>query len=434
MTDGKPARSRRGKTIGRWRLDELKLLLSAGVCVIWAFLLSHVYVLKQRSLDVRDYLVPALFLSTCLAAHLLLSILKTHADQTVLPAMTFLGGFGLAFQYRLGLSGIEWQSGLMTVIWIAAPLITALIALALQWMGLTWMRSLSRVSWAVVYGLPLVVLIGGNAFRGATFGPGMTTPTEFVKPLVVIGLAALLTTHGKHLNSKKGFFGFESIRAHLTVLVIWSIPQLLFLAQRDLGMIVIQFLILLIMMTAVTGRVRYLLTGVSGMILAGWSAVHFVSRVRVRLDAWLTPFEHPDGSGYQIMHALFAVFNGEFLGRGFGGGVPNVIPLVRTDFVYASVAEEIGLPGSAALIGIFMYLAARSCRIAAGQREPFAALIAIGCGALIWIQTLLNIGGVIKLIPMTGVPLPFISQGGSAALSFSIVFGLLLGVSAISRR
>lgn len=427
-------KGRPSKPISRFRGNEFKMILSAGVCVIWSFLLSHIYVLKERSLDARDYLVPFAFLCACFIAHLILSLFRTQVDQTILPVMTLLGGFGLAFQYRLGLSGIEWQSGVMTIIWIVAPVLTAVIATVIRLMGIAVLHRIAWLSWFVVCLVPLGVLVAGRAFRGATFGPGMTTPTEFVKPFFIIGLASLLVAQAKHLNSKKGMLSGSSIRAHGIIIAVWGIPQILFLLQHDLGMIAILLLLFLMMLTAATGRKRYLAGGISVLIAGGWMAAHVISRIQVRLDAWLVPFEHADSSGYQIMHALFAIFNGEFLGRGFGGGVPGVIPLVRTDFVYASMAEEIGLLGTAVFVLVFMYVSIRAHYIASIQRDPFAALIAVGCGVLIWVQVLLNIGGVIKLIPMTGVPLPFISQGGSATLSFSIVFGLLLAVSRSTRR
>ena len=153
-----------------------------------------------------------------------------------------------------------------------------------------------------------------------------------------------------------------------------------------------------------------------------------------RFEAWLNPFAHPDSSGYQILQSLFALFNGEFLGQGPGNGLPGAVPLVNTDFVVAAIGEEYGLVGTALLIGGFCFIASRCVHQAARGKDPMSSLICVGAASLVMIQLLLNVGGVIKLVPLTGVALPFISRGGSCSLSFAIVVGLVMGIGADTRK
>ena len=407
--------SERRLTILALAIHLLMILLSQGV---WNGISQQQF---------QDWLIPVAFIISTLLAHSLLVFLKLKADQTILPVLTLINGFGLAFQYRLGTYSIDKWKDLSLLISIAVPLIAVITAAVFSKNRIRWLY-LSRDFWiACMYAIPVLTIVMGVRYRGGNFGPGLTTPAEFIKPLFVIGLSSILFSISKSYQSQ-GFLHL-TWKNHLPLLWIWGIPQLLYLYQRDLGVVAATTLILIMVLYGTTGRMIYLLAGVSGFCTAGLVFSHFIPRGQVRFEAWLNPFLHPDGAGFQMIQSLFALFHGELLGQGIGNGFPDKVPLVTNDFVYSSIAEETGLAGSLLVIlGIF-FLARKGYQAAYSNRDPFMALIAQSSAAALWIQAFLNVGGVIKMIPLTGVPFPFVSHGGSACIAFAIMIGWIISAT-----
>ena len=199
--------------------------------------------------------------------------------------------------------------------------------------------------------------------------------------------------------------------------------------ERDLGSSLLILLLVIVMLWVATARTTFLLVG-SGLFLAGgWAASTQFAHVSDRLDIWLRPFDDPNGVGFQPVEASFALANGGLTGTGPGRGEPFRIPEVETDFIFAAIGEELGLIGSVGILVAFLILVTSGLRIAMGTRDDFGKLLATSLSALIGIQAFIIIGGVIRIVPLTGITLPFVSYGGSSLVSNYVLVALLLRIS-----
>jgi len=210
---------------------------------------------------------------------------------------------------------------------------------------------------------------------------------------------------------------------------MWGFSILLLLLQRDLGMSTLFFLVFLTMLHLASGQVRYLLVGGLLLLVAGFVGYQLFAVVRIRVEAWWDPFADPTGNSYQIVQSLIAIASGGILGRGLGLGAPTLIPVAHSDFILAALAEEWGLAGLLACSGLLALTVTRGLRIALQTRNSFNQLLAGGLTALVGVQALIIMGGVLKLVPLTGLTLPFLSYGGSSLLTHFVIAGLLLRLS-----
>jgi cell division protein FtsW (lipid II flippase) len=408
------------------RPAEFRCLLAALGLFVLFFGIVFTTVHTDPGFTADDLYLAGGFIVTALFAHGLMVMFGSRSDTTLLPIWVVLCGIGLSYQYRLKtFHGPDWN---MPACWMfaAAPVILALTTLLFENNRLKWLAKMPGLWIIMAFGVNVAVLSAGVTFRGAVFGPGKTTPTEIIKPLLIIGLAGLLARHGHHITRGTPLFTADSRRTHIIVFGAWLIPAVVLILLGDLGMITATGLLLGIMMTLATRRLLYPLAGAAGVAGLGWMAMRWVGKAQIRFSAWLAPFDYPDTRGFQTMRSLFAVFNGEFFGQGIGNGLPQSIPLVETDFVYAAVAEEFGFIGSIAILWLVFAIIRKSLMIARENNDMFSALVCSGCGAIWLIQILMHVGGVIKLIPMTGVPFPGLSSGGSAVLVFSVLTGWIM--------
>jgi cell division protein FtsW len=217
------------------------------------------------------------------------------------------------------------------------------------------------------------------------------------------------------------------------MLLMWGFSILLLIWQRDLGAALLFFGVFLAMLYAATGQGRYVLTGIVLLVVAGIVGYRLFDHVALRVDAWWNPWQEASGRSFQIVQSLLAFASGGVLGQGLGQGLPTAIPVVHTDFVFAAIGEEYGLLGAFALIACFAVLVGRAFHIALGAHRPFDQLLAAGIGALLGLQTLVIMAGTLRVIPLTGVTLPFVSYGGSSLLTSMIMVGLLLHISGLRR-
>ena len=397
--------------------------------MIILFLGALLSMIPDRELNLTDGLLPAGFLLSAIVAHGLLVLFGSRADPALLPIWVVLSGTGLAFQYRLQMVDVNsWQSpGCWS--FAAGPVVLALNAIIT---GKGRMKILSRLSWVWIlaaFGISLAVLATGVQYRGGIFGPGKTTPTELIKLLLILGISGLLVRYGRNITRGAPLFSSESRRAHIIIVGAWLLPAIVLALLGDLGMLAGTGLLLGVLMTMATFRIIYPVAGLISITACGWLLQNFLGKGKIRFGAWINPFENPDTSGFQTIRSLFAVFNGEFFGQGIGNGFPRTVPLVETDFVYAALAEEFGWLGTVLLLILVLTVIRKSMKFASETPDPFSALVSIGCGAMWLIQILLHVGGVTKLIPMTGVPFPGLSAGGTATLVFAVMIGWMMGVS-----
>jgi cell division protein FtsW (lipid II flippase) len=273
---------------------------------------------------------------------------------------------------------------------------------------------------------------GSGARLWFSVGGVSIQPTEVVKMLLVIFLAAYLEEYRELLamaGRKIGPFWLPPIPYLAPLLVMAGLALAVLVVQRDLGPALLFTGTLLTMLYVASGRLSYVLIGGLLLLLGGFVADRVFDHVHTRMVIWLDPWQYRDEGGFQIVQALYALGSGGILGEGLGFGSPRYIPAVHTDFVIAAIGEELGLLGTMAVVGLFVALAARGFRMALRARSGFNLLLAAGLTTVMALQALIILAGALKLIPLTGITLPFVSYGGSSVLANFLLIGLLLLIS-----
>ena len=226
-----------------------------------------------------------------------------------------------------------------------------------------------------------------------------------------------------------GPFSLPEAKHLAPVMAAWGASLVVMVAEKDLGSSLLLFLLVIVMLWVATARTSYLVTGLGLFAIGGWAASKQFGHVQDRFDIWLDPWADPDGVGFQPVEASFALANGGLTGTGPGRGEPYRIPEVETDFIFAAIGEELGLVGSVGILIAFVVIVTSGLRIAIGTRDDFAKLLAAALSALIGLQAFIIIGGIIRIVPLTGITLPFVSYGGSSLVANYVLVALLLRIS-----
>lgn len=376
-----------------------------------------------------DLLPPAIFLAVVAVVLLVLHLLHYRGDAALPGGVILLSGFGVLAQVRMG--SLDLREGLNPgdfafPIGMALMLVSAMAFRSQRFKGLE--RFYVFFGAISLLGIAAVTVMG-NRYRGGVYGPGLFTPTEFVKVPMVIFLAAYMARRLKALQDVGlGGLGLP-LRSLVHLGIYWGILAALLVFQRDLGMFVVLTAVMLTMLYLGTNRISYLIYAVAGSVGFGAIAFRFLLHGQRRFEAWRNPFEDPTGSGWQILQGLSGLFAGGLWGAGFGEGQPERIPIAASDFIYAAIGEELGYLGCLLLVVLYIGLFRRGYLTAASTRDPFGRFLTAGLISILAAQAFLNLGGVTKLIPLTGIPLPFISHGGSSLISGFIAIGLIMAVS-----
>jgi peptidoglycan glycosyltransferase len=403
-------------------------LLAASAVIILLFVLAILN--SGQPLTLRTLAVPLGLFVAFIISHLAVRWLAPNADPALLPLAFVLSGIGIAFVMRLAPSLAERQ-----VIWLFMGIGAMIVVLLL----VKSLRRLGQYKYTImIVGLVLLLLpaligverMGSKiwlSFAGFSFQPG-----EIAKVLIVLFLAAYLADNREMLSaSKRRVLGLNlpDFKTLTPLLLMWAVSLLVVVFERDLGSALLFFGIFLVMLYAATGRKIYVLTGVVLAAVGGVAAYALFDHVQTRVSIWLDPFADAQNAGFQLVQAFYSLADGDLFGAGIGRGLPTFIPIVESDFIFVAIAEEMGLLGAAAVILLFMLFAVRGLTIAARARSDFDAFTAVGLTAAISLQAFVIVGGVTGLIPLTGVTLPFMSQGGSSLLASFIIVGLLLRCS-----
>ncbi|MBI2300650.1 MAG: FtsW/RodA/SpoVE family cell cycle protein [Armatimonadetes bacterium] len=405
-----------GRPRERWLLVHVAILLAA-----FDLGLAAQRMLSGQALWAgRDAALLGGYLAALWLLHRALVAMGVRGDEAIVPLVGLLSGLGVLVRLRLGGTAPGWPPGSW---WLVRAGSLAVLAGAV-WVCRRRILWLDAAAWLCGLAAPVLVYVlirHGTAYRGAMFGPGLTTPTELLKPLLVIFLAGFL---------KQRRYAVETA----VFLGIWAATLVLLKKQHDYGMIAILAALLLSMCFVASGRTRYLLAGlatasllVTALSYAEPLGLHAGVAER-RISAWLDPWTDPMNSGYQTVQGLFALRAGGIDGTGLGRGSPRLVPLVESDFVYAGLAEELGLLGTGLLLVLYVALFRRGYRIAALATHPFRQRLATGCMTVLAIQTAINVAGVVRASPITGITLPFVSHGGSSLLVCHGLIGLVLAV------
>jgi peptidoglycan glycosyltransferase len=412
-------------TVRSRRTIELMLLLAAALPVLLVFALAAGA--ERGTLAPSDFLVPAGLLLAFGAAHLAVRRFAPGADPVLLPVTALLSGIGLAMVARLDPS----LAGAQTL-WLLAGVAVLCAALAF----IPSLETLARYKYTIMLAA-LVLLLApaliGTEINGAKLwlriGSLSFQPAELAKILLVVFLAAYLAEFREVLSvSTRKFAGLHLPRArHLgPLLLMWAVSLVVLVAEKDLGSSLLFFGIFLVMVTVGTGRWSYAVVGTLLFALGAAAAFFMFAHVRLRIDVWLHPFADAAGKGYQVVQSLFAFAAGGMTGVGPGRGLPTRIPFVATDFIFAAVGEELGLLGGVAIVTAYLVLCLRGLATAVRARSDMASLTAAGLVAALGLQTFVIVGGVTRLIPLTGITLPFVSYGGSSIVSNFLLLALLM--------
>lgn len=380
-------------------------------------------------LTFNSFAVPITLVLSFVVAHLALRKFAPNADPAILPIAFLLCGIGICFVLRLAPESSGRQ-----IIWLFAgiALMVATIILVPSVERLGRYKYTCLLFGLILLLLPTVPFIGVEyngsriwlSILGFSFQPG-----EIAKILIVLFLAAYLADNRELLSvMRRSRIGlkYPDFRALLPLLVMWVLALLIVILERDLGSALLFFGIFLVMIYVCTGRLSYVLIGILLVAIGGVGLYMLFPHVQTRITIWLDPFADPSGSGYQLVQSLYSLADGGLFGCGIGRGMPELIPEVQSDFIFSAIAEELGLLGSSGVIFLFMLFAVRGFLTAARAKSDMAAFTAAGLTTSICLQAFIIIGGVTGLIPLTGLTLPFMSQGGSSLLSSFIIVGLLL--------
>ena len=430
-------RSRNRELIG---LLPATLLLTAGF--------AGVFIQRSNVLSNVSLTYGAIFLGLCLAGHVVLRLTLPHADPYIFPLVAVLASFGIVMVYRIDSTLARQQ---------AQWFVLGLILFAATIILLRDYRKLERYRYTIV-AVSLFILILprlpgiGYAANGAYLGiriPGLFVfqPVEFAKIGLVIFLASYLrdTRHVLATGGRR-ILGVTvpPIKHFGPILVIWGVAMAIMVLLSDMGSSLMLYGALLAMLYVATGRVSFVVIGGLAFLLGAWYLGTHISHVHARVEDWLHPFNHrlyasPLGS-YQVANGVFAQAAGGLFGQGFGqsiltlpGGSP-LIPAPQTDMIYAVITSELGLFGAAAVLIVYLLLIGRGLKAASMARDSFSTLLAAGLSAMLAIQVFVIVGGVTRVIPLTGVTLPFISYGGSSIVANFVLVALLLLVSDRVRR
>lgn len=411
--------------------------LFVSVIALFTLGLALAYGAVGRGQELFTVLFWGSFVVLSALAYVLSQRLSLLNEPLLLIAPLLLAAIGLIELYALQMKGTQvLLSGVATrqMAWFGAGLVTFIIAAAIGRGYPTLKRY--RYLWAALGTVLLGLTIPfGRSLGGArswiALGPFYIQPSEFVKILMVLFLAGYLADQGHHLRQAHVRWWMRPLAAFWylgPLLFVWGLALLLLIAQRDLGTAVLYFGVFLALIYLVSGRFSFVVAGGLVAFVGGVASLILFSHIRQRVQIWLDPWSDPTGAGYQIVQSLFAMGSGGLTGVGFGLGMPERIPAAHTDFIIAAIGEELGLCGALAVLALFLIVAVRGFAVAQKAGNPFGYLCAAGLSLLFAWQVVVIVGGVIRLLPLTGVTLPFVSYGGSSLVSSFATIGLLQGL------
>lgn len=422
---------------------ELLLLLLALAVAMGAYYLVGIN--SDDGLS-QEFISQGLILvGLALVFHIVLRIWAKYADPVILPVTVALNGIGLAMIHRIDLAKSD-DTAFRQIMWTGVAMVVAMIVL--------WtirdhrvLRRFTYIALAASVLLLLLPLIKGLGveingariwvrFFGLSFQPG-----ELAKITLATFFAGYLSSNRELIllaGRKVGPLQLPRSRDLGPMIVAWLVSIGVLVVQRDLGSSILFFGLFMVMIYVATARVSWIVIGTLMLVGGGTFAYLTMSHVTRRIDGWLNAFDpdiyHATGGSRQIVEGLFGLANGGLMGTGLGNGSPYMVPLANSDMIVASLGEELGLIGISAIVLLYLILISRGMRAALGSRDTFGKLLATGFSFTLGLQCFVVIGGVTRLIPLTGLTTPFMAAGGSSLLSNWIIVALLLLISHNSRR
>jgi cell division protein FtsW (lipid II flippase) len=416
--------------------------------VLAGFAVSLVNFAQDRSVDAQTALTFLVFLIAFGGIHLAVRAFAPKATPLLVAPVTALTALGFFEIYRLDLA-LGTDRAALQRWWILIAAAASAVTLALlartsvsvlrRYRNITLLVSILLLllpNLPTDWGFPLRGLSVNGSRLWIVLDVGFTSlqfqPAELAKLGLVAYVAGYLADHQRALREAKRRIGpirFPEPRQLTPLLITWGVSVLILISQRDLGASLLLFVGFVLLLYAATGTTGYLVAGGFLGLVAGVASYMAFDHVQRRVIAWLAPFEHYEDEGFQISQGLFAMGTGSLSGAGPGLGRPDLIPNASTDFIFAAVGEELGFAGTVSVIALFALVVAVGLGIAFRSRDTFRKLLASGLTFVLAVQTILIIGGIVRLVPLTGITLPFMSYGGSALVGNLILVALLLRIS-----
>jgi cell division protein FtsW (lipid II flippase) len=416
------------------RNRELAALLTVGVLTAIGFATVYIALKSQVSNGSLGYAV--FFFGLYLVAHVVARITVPLADPYLLPMAALLTAIGLTEIYRLGPASNAFRQGLWVVIGVAAFAGT-LFALRHDYRVLERYKYVFGVTAIFLLFLPLAPGIG-EEINGSRLwvhvGSLQFQPGELGKIALIVFLAA-------YLREKREVLAQGRLKDWGPLLVIWGGAMLVLLATDDLGSALLYYGIFLAMLYIATARLSFVAAALGLFLVGAFAITRVTPHVQERVDIWLNPYKYAQTSGYQILQALYSMAHGGVGGTGLGRGIVNtsggaqIVPEQNSDFIYSALAQELGLVGAAAIILLYMAFVLRGFQVAMSATDGFSKLLAAGLSFSFAFQTFVIVGGITRIIPLTGITLPFVSYGGSSVVAnFLLVAGLMLVSNRANRQ
>ena len=380
----------------------------------------------------------AIVIGAYVAAHIVVRRTAPQADPLLLPLAAILNVIGLAAVYRIDVAEPDAAYGPAQVTWTVVGIVFFIgVLLAVKdhatLSRFKYIFGFAGVGLLIIPATPLGTEINGAQLwvriGGLSFQPG-----EIAKICLVIFFAAYLAERKELLAiASRRVLGFHvpDLKHFGPLLVMWGLSLAVMFYEKDLGSSLLFFSIFLVMLYIATARIVYVAFGMLLFMIGSYVGYTVFSHVQDRVLVWVDVFDprYIQDEGYQLAQSLFALATGGLFGTGLGQGRPDIIPEVQTDFIFSAIGEELGLLGTSAVLICFMLMVARGLRIATNARSDFGQLLAAGMTTIFGIQTIIILAGVTRLLPLTGITLPFMSYGGSSLLSNFILMALLVRIS-----
>ena len=430
-----PESMRRARGLKGRRRTEMGLLVLASVIIVAAYTLMVLGNTQALPTDAIPLLVVMFLLAA--VAHLANRVLAPDATPVILPIAFLLNGIGYMMIVRIDLALNHSYAPLQlvwTAIGVAAYVVTLFVVRRSR--DLDRYRYLLLVGGVVLLLLPLVPGIGltiGGAKLWVHIGSLQFQPVELAKILLCIFFASYFAEKREILTIPTARFGNRLIldpRPLVPITLAWVFCIGVMSLEHDIGFSALLFTLFIGMLWVTTGRFGYLFLGLVLFALGAYISVRYFNQTQVRVDDWIDPWKYANGSGRQLVQSWYSMGNGGLGGTGLGlGQGAFLIPLSNADFIFAVVAEEMGLFGATMLVVAFLLLVGAGLRIAQAAKSEFAKLTATGLTLIIGFQAFFIIGGVVRLLPLTGITLPFVSYGGSALIANYVLIALLMRIS-----
>lgn len=430
------------------RNREFWLLLFA--CAISGASLTLVQLGALGAIDPMILVIGGALAVLVFALHVVLRVVASDADPFVLPIATLLTGLGIAMIYRIDIAKklTGWDAfSTKQLAWTAISLAGAIaLVIALRnyrvLYRFTYLSGLAGLVLLILPFIPFLKARGSNADVWVSLGGFVSfQPGELAKICLAIFFAGYLVRTRESLSSVgKKFLGltWPRMRELGPVLVVWLLSLLIIVTQRDLGTGVLIFGMFVAMLYVATGKTSWVLIGLAGVAAGAFLATRILAYVRGRFTNWLDAFNpeiiEKQGGSYQLVEGIFGLAHGGLIGTGWGQGRPYITPLAHSDYIIPSLGEELGIVGLFAILCLYMVFISRGLRIGMAGQDDFGKLFATGLSFTIALQVFIMVGGVTRVIPLTGLTTPFLAAGGSSLVANWLIVALLLRISDGVRR